>query len=67
MTDKELFKLNVQAVGVDEFARFCSEQFNCPPIVDYELCKYMNDTSNCFECWKNYIEKKIAPCKEPEI
>ncbi|AUM89194.1 hypothetical protein RSJ15_16355 [Clostridium botulinum] len=64
MIDKDIYIKNVQAIGLERFARFCVEQFSCPEQIDFELCKYINNSSSCFECWKNYIEKKIAPCQE---
>ncbi|GAA0082454.1 MULTISPECIES: hypothetical protein [Clostridium] len=65
MRDKEIYIRNVQAIGIEKFTRFCVEQFSCPEQIDFELCRYINSDSSCFECWKNYIEKKIAPCQEP--
>lgn len=64
MRDKEIYIRNVQAIGIEKFTKFCVEQFSCPEQIDFELCKYINNSSSCFECWKNYIEKKIAPCQE---
>ena len=65
MTDREIYIKNVETIGLEKFTNFCVEQFHCPQVIEYELCKYLNDTGSCFECWKDYIEKKIAPCKEP--
>ncbi|UJA30893.1 hypothetical protein [Clostridium sporogenes] len=65
MTGKERYIKNVKAMGIEKFTRLCVNQFNCPSHIDFELCKYIDSSSRCFECWKNYIEKKIAPCQEP--